>query len=381
MLGCALLGLAGLIGTKRGVPGMVLLRSLLLRSPLGARGSYAPTVLNIAQNLGWGIFELIVIATAASALADELVGFDQRWVWVLAAGAVAGGLALAGPISFVRRYVKRFALRIVLASMGYLVWWTLDGADLGVLWSQPGEGGLSWWAGVDLTIAMAASWLPLAADYTRFARGGRPAFLGSAIGYFVPLVALFSLGAVLLLSRDLSDPIAILSSIATGGVAAALALFALAVAENDEAFANIYSTAVSIQNLVPKAPQRVLIAAVSVAVTIGALFIDLVEYQGFLFLIGSFFVPLFGVLVADYLLGEARPVGIRWSGIVAWIGGFAIYQWQQPTGPESWTSLIADSASAGAISIGASLPSFALSFVLYAALRSVLVPRLAAVRR
>src|SRR5918997_1614346 len=64
LLGNALLGLAGLIGAERRVPSMV-----LLRDPLGERGSYAPTVLNVLQNVGWATFELIVIATAASALA------------------------------------------------------------------------------------------------------------------------------------------------------------------------------------------------------------------------------------------------------------------------------------------------------------------------
>ena len=43
VLGSALLGLAGLIGFDRRVPGMV-----LLRDPLGERGSYAPTALNVA---------------------------------------------------------------------------------------------------------------------------------------------------------------------------------------------------------------------------------------------------------------------------------------------------------------------------------------------
>ncbi len=91
-LGTALLGLAGLIGFERRVPGMV-----LLRDPLGRRGSYAPTALNVVQNLGWAVFELYVMSLAASALADELFGFDERWVWVLAFGALTAWLALAGP--------------------------------------------------------------------------------------------------------------------------------------------------------------------------------------------------------------------------------------------------------------------------------------------
>src|ERR687895_1387347 len=329
--GCALLGLAGLIGAERRVPGMV-----LLRAPLGRRGSYLPTGLNVLQNLGWATFELILIATAASALADRVFGFEARWAWVVVFGAITTALALAGPISFVRTYVRRFAVWVVIASLAYLTWWTLAEADLGALWSQPGEGGLGFWQGVDLTVAMSASWLPLAADYTRFARRGRDAFWGTALGYFVPHAWLFALGALLLLSRGLTDPAGILPAIAAGTAASALALLALTVDETDEPFANVYSAAVSLQNLWPGASQRVLVLGAAATATVGALAIDLVQYEAFLFLLGSFFVPLFGVLAADFLLGAAQETAVRWSGIGAWLAGFALYQWIQPTGPDRW---------------------------------------------
>jgi purine-cytosine permease-like protein len=90
-------------------------------------------------------------------------------------------------------------------------------------------------------------------------------------------------------------------AVAAGGVGATLALLAVTVDETDEAFANVYSTAVSIQNLAPRLPQRGLVVAVSVVATLGALTIDLLSYQTFLLLLGSFFVPLFGVLLADWL--------------------------------------------------------------------------------
>ena len=41
------------------------------------RGSYLPTAINVVQCLGWTVFELIVIATAAAALSDELFGFER----------------------------------------------------------------------------------------------------------------------------------------------------------------------------------------------------------------------------------------------------------------------------------------------------------------
>ena len=369
VLGCALLGLAGLIGFDRRVPGMV-----LLRDPLGERGSYAPTALNIAQNLGWAVFELYVMSLAASALADRVFGFEARWLWVLVFAALTLWLALAGPISFVRRWVRRFAVWVVAASMAYLVWWALDGADVGALWSAGGEGGTRFFQGVDLTVAMAASWLPLAADYTRFSRDRRAAFWGTAVGYFVPLALLFGLGALLALSRGLADPAAIFTAIAAGGAGSAVALLALTVDETDEPFANVYSAAVSIQNLFPAFPQSLLIGAVAAVATVGALFVDIVAYETFLFLLGSCFVPLFGVLAADFLFGAAPSVEVRWSGMVAWAAGFALYQWIQPTGPEWWTELLADVPGAGEVTTGASLPAFGLAFLLYAGVRSAHAP-------
>jgi nucleobase:cation symporter-1, NCS1 family len=368
-LGTALLGLAGLIGFERRVPGMV-----LLRDPLGRRGSYAPTALNVVQNLGWAVFELYVMSLAASALADELFGFDERWVWVLAFGALTAWLALAGPISFVRRWVRRFAVWAVSASLVYLVWWAVDGADVGGLWSTSGAGGITFWQGVDLTVAMAASWLPLAADYTRFSRSGRAAFWGTSVGYFVPLVLLYGLGALLALSRGLDDQAAIFAAVAGGGVASALALLALTVDEADEPFANVYSAAVSLQNVLPNASQRLLIALVAAAGTLGALVVEILTYETFLLLLGSFFVPLFGVLAADFLIGADRAVAVRWSGLAAWAAGFALFQWIHPLGPAWWTELVARAPGSGEATIGASLPAFALAFALYAGVRYAHAP-------
>ena len=364
LIGNAMLGTAGLIGAQARVPAMV-----LMRPSLGHRGSYGATALNVAQNLGWAIFELIVIGTAAAALSDKVFGFEGKWLWTIVFGLLTAAMALAGPITVVRRVVRRFALWVVLASLVYLTWWTIDNADLGAAWSQPG-GGESLWYGIDLMIALPASWLPLIADYTRFSRDGRSAFAGSAVGYLIPNAWLYALGALLVTtSAAYSDPTELMTSIAAGGLAAGLALLALTVDETDEAFANVYSTAVSLQNVLPRVPQRLLIGVAATAATVGALLITWAEYETFLFLLGSFFVPLFGVLLAHWLLAgrsytradvfEAPP--FRPLMIVAWLAGFCLYQWLHPTGPSAWTDLLAHAEPAGT---GASLPSFALSFVL-----------------
>src|SRR3982750_2649149 len=100
IFGKALLGCAAAGGAGAGGPAMV-----LLPAPLGRAGSYLPTALNVVQNLGWTIFEVLVIATAAQALVH-----GPLWIWKLAAAAAATILALLGPIGFVRGGGKRVAL-------------------------------------------------------------------------------------------------------------------------------------------------------------------------------------------------------------------------------------------------------------------------------
>ena len=101
-------------------------------------------------------------------------------------------------------------------------------------------------------IGVTVSWVPLAADYTRFARTPRGAFWGTGIGYLIPDALLLALGAVILLTREVGDAAALPAAVAAGGIVALLTLVVLTVAETDEAFANAYSGAMSLQNLFPK---------------------------------------------------------------------------------------------------------------------------------
>jgi len=315
-----------------------------------------------------------VIATAAGLLCDRLFGFRATWVWTVLFGATATALALMGPIGFVRRFVRKFAVWAVVASLVYLTWWIVHGASLGRLWSHPGTHHGSFWIAVDTVVAVTVSWAPLVADYTRFSRDRRSAFFGVGIGYLLPTLFQFGFGSILVLSRgvDPNHPELILTAIAGGGAAAAFALLALTVDETDEAFANVYSTAVSIQNLVPRASQRALIVGVSVLATAGALAIDMRSYQRFLLLLGAVFVPLLGVLLADWILAGAHYTArdifegplLRPGSIVAWVTGFVLYEWlYQPADLGFWSRWIGHLPTPS-YQIGASLPSFAVAFVL-----------------
>ena len=367
LIGNTMLGIAGYIGAEARVPTMV-----LQRAPLGRRGSYLATGLNVLQCLGWSVFEITIIAFAAGALSQRLLGVHLVWAWKLCFGTLGLVLALLGPIGFVRRFVRKIGIWAVAASIVYLAFWIVRHASLHRLWHAHGHGG-SFWLGVDLVIALTVSWVPLVADYTRFSRTPRAAFAGVGLGYLLPTLFQFGFGAVLVLSHPaIAAPTDVLTTVAAGGVGSVLALLALTVDETDEAFANIYSTAVSVQNFFPKASQRLLIVVVAVLATVISLGVNLTQYQQFLLLLGAFFVPLFGVLLGDWIVAGRHYShdrifhGPAWRPgmIAAWLAGFLLYEWiAQTQGLGFWSRWLAQLHPPHG-GIGASLPGFAASFVL-----------------
>ena len=121
-------------------------------------------------------------------------------------------------------------------------------------------------------------------------------------------------------------------------------MLVLVVDEVDEAFANLYSTAVSAQNVLPSLDRRWVAAGVGVGATILGLLIDLTQYENYLYLIGSVFVPLFGVFAVRYFVLHRESDGAwdvsatargRWWSALPWLAGFVSYQLVNP-GAVSW---------------------------------------------
>jgi NCS1 family nucleobase:cation symporter-1 len=377
IIGNVLLGIGGAIGADARVPQMV-----LLRAPLGLRGSYLPTALNILQLLGWATFEVIVMAQAADVLMKEVFGLRSLYhLWVAFFTALTLVLALSGPIR-VTRLLKVSIVWLVLLSTLWITGSLLVNYDIGEILSRPGDGSMSFWLAVDLVVALPISWFPLVADYSRFARDTRSAFWGTAAGYFVPQVWFYALGSLLVLAVNVAaDPNAPISPMLTaiaGLTAGWAALLILLIDETDEAFANVYSTALSIENLFPGLSHRLLIVAICAVVLLAGWTIPLAEYESFLLLIGSAFVPLLGVLAADYyaLRGRRYEVeelyeprgrywyggGVNWLAVAVWLVGAALYL---AIAGIHVKGLNVDGL---APQLGATLPSFIVTFVLYAVL-------------
>jgi putative hydroxymethylpyrimidine transporter CytX len=330
LLGTVPIALAGVMGARTGAPAMVLLRGLF-----GTRLSYLPTALNILQCLGWGIFELVTIATAAHTVAPSA----PRWAYVIVAGALTAVLA-AHPLGFIRA-LRRYVTSAVVVVLAYL-FIELARHPLPAFTRGTWSG---YWAATDTVVAAAISFAPLAADYTRHSRTERGAFTGALVGYSITQVLCYVIGllALVTVARNPDDIYGAFIALPLGTIGFAI----LAARELDQSFANVYSTAVSTQNLRPLWDRRVLAVSIAVLITAGALYLHIADYENFLDLLGSVFVPMAGVLIIDFFVVSpgrwdlSERARWRWPMLVAWAAGFVTYQLINPGDISWWVSACA----------------------------------------
>ena len=265
VLGTLGVAVSGLPGVRTGAPAMVLLRGLF-----GARLSYLPTGINILQLVGWGIFELVTIATAAHIVAPAL----PQWGYVLIAGLITALLTVY-PLGAIR-VLRRYAAVVVAAVLVYLL------VQLARHPLPPLAHG-SWsgfWPATDTVVAVAISFAPMAADYMRHSRSERSAFAGVMIGYSITQILCYVIGllALVTVARNPDDIYGAFIALPLGAVAFAI----LAARELDQSFADIYSTAVSAQNLRPLWDRRILAVVITGLATGLALLLNIADYENFL---------------------------------------------------------------------------------------------------
>jgi NCS1 family nucleobase:cation symporter-1 len=371
LIGNVMLGLAGVVGSDNAIPSMV-----SLRPAFGRRGSYLPSLINVVQLVGWGAFELVIMAQASARLTQSILGASSYPLWVIFWGIIVTVFALGGPLVVVRQWLEKAGIWIVLVTGAWMIFYVITHANFGTLVARQGDGSLSFAQGIDLVVAMPISWLPLVADFNRFAKTSRSSFWGTVSGFAVSNVLFYTLGVLLILVLPGLDLVGSIMTIAFGTAGLVLLLGD----ETDNAFADVYSGAISIKNVLPTLSTRLLVTCIGCLCLGIALIVDLASFQGFLYLVGSLITPLFGVLFADYFIlnrrrytsdalypedgGGRSPLGVNPVALLAWVCGIATY--------------LAETTYVGWL--GGTLPALAVSLIAYLAF-SMALARLGVVSR
>jgi nucleobase:cation symporter-1, NCS1 family len=351
------MALSGLIGSRHGVPAIV-----GTRGALGNRGSMLPAVLNIVQLVGWTAVMLWIGGQAAARLAGGGAGARG---WTVALGMLTTLWALAGNRAW--KTLQKIGVVLLLLLSVAMTALALHAYGWRELLSAKAAPTLPFMLGLDLVIAMPISWMPLVADYTRYAAVPGRGLRGTWGGYFLVSSWMFAVGLVAAIATGSDAPESMLMQLMGEHRLLWPAVLVVLLSTVTTTFLDIYSNAVSAQSLFPKAGNRPLVLLGGLAGTLVALFFDATKYEGFLLFIGSAFCPLFGVVLADYFIlkrghYEGKDLfrrgrywytgGVNGRALAAWAAGFGIYQ------------LCVNTAFAG----GSSIPSMVAAAALYLAI-------------
>lgn len=350
VLGAGLLAWTAKIGCDSGLSS-----AGLMHATYGSSFARLPVLLNIVQLIGWTTFELVVMRDGTVAIARQSGGFTASWWPMLATllwGVVLLALLSGSMVKLVRKFIGRYGLPLVIASLLWLSWQFLSkaGADgFTQIWNRMGNGSMGTLLALDLVIAMPVSWLPLVADFARHGRHGNSALGGTWLGYAVANIWCYSLGLLVALTTPSTDLVAALL-LAQGGL---IALGLILIDEVDNAYGDLYSGSVAGHSLKPAWSVRRWGMALTIACTGFALVLPMHNLEPFLLMLSSVFVPLYGVILAR-LAGQPDVAAlmtqrkVNTSAVVIWLLGVACYHLCAQLAPQ-W---------------GAALPTLALTFAL-----------------
>jgi putative hydroxymethylpyrimidine transporter CytX len=315
LIGAVILFLAGLIGAQKNLTSME-----STRLSFGRYGSYGFSLLNILQLLGWTAIMIASGAAVFDEAATQLFGFSNPVLWSIGIGLfitlwIVVGLKNLAKINVV--VVSLLFLSCIL--LGVVVFRSTDAL------AAPADGIMSFGGGVELSVAMSLSWLPLIADYTRSARSP---VLGTAVGvtgYALGSTFMFLIGLGAALYAGTSD----IGKILTAAGLGIPALFIVFFSTITTTFLDVYSAGVSWINIRPRAGEKKTALLACAAGVVLALLAPLDRFEGFLYFIGSVFAPLYAVLFTDYFIlrrtvDTNRPFALR--GGLLWLAGFILYR-------------------------------------------------------
>lgn len=328
VVGAGFLGYVAQMGADRGLSS-----AGLMQQTFGSNFAKLPIVLNVLQLLGWTAFELVIMRDGVTAMLAQATGIKAAWIPYVAT-LVFGGLlyllASGSMVQFVRKFIGKYGLPLVVLSLLWLTVQFVMQANSSVggfaaFWTREGKGGMSTIAAIDLVMAMPVSWLPLVADYARYGKessGSKNAMRGTWIGYAIANIWCYGLGVLVVSTSAPGTDLVTTLLLAQFGL---IALGLILIDELDNAYGDVHSGAVSLHHLSAKRSVPTWGKAVAVVAIAAAMVLDMHGLEPFMLILSSIFVPLFGVIVA-WLCGNGKATDAKVNVplVAIWLVGIAV---------------------------------------------------------
>lgn len=315
LIGTSIFALGGVIGTREKLPAIA-----STKISFGLYGTYLFSILNVFQLMGWTAVMIRSGANSINLITKQLWQFDNIFI-----SSIVIGIFIALWIWIGNNGIQKInSIAVMLLFLLTLVLGAVIFKDETLL-TNTGDGSLSLGGAMELNVVMALSWLPLIADYTRFAKSERGSVWGSFLGYFLGSSWMYTIGLGAAIVSNNPDPSYMMLTANLGIIALGIVLLSTVTTT----FLDVYSAGISFLNLANKLSEKNVGVVMAIIGTAVAVAFPMEQYEHFLYAIGSVFAPLFAVVITDYFIikkSEANSnVLINWGAFLVWVIGIIIY--------------------------------------------------------
>ncbi|QCX33170.1 putative hydroxymethylpyrimidine transporter CytX [Caloramator sp. E03] len=316
LIGTFVLVLGGVIGTREKVPAIT-----STNISFGKYGVYLFSILNVLQLIGWTAVMIKSAADSINLIAKSLWSFDNVLLSIVLVGVLVALWIWYGKDGMKKlNSIAVFLLFVLTIVLGTVIFKDKT------LFDRAGSGSISVGGALELNVIMPLSWLPLIADYTRFAKSEKEGALGSFLGYFLGSSWMYIIGLGAAIVSNNPDPSAMMLAANLGITALGIVVLSTVTTT----FLDVYSAGVSFLNIMPKQSEKNIGILMTVIGTVIAAVFPIENYESFLYAIGSVFAPLFAILITDYFIIKKNnkiknDVLINLGAFIVWAIGVASY--------------------------------------------------------
>lgn len=300
-LGAIPLALMGRIGTRTGLPTMV-----ISRGAFGQKGAVLPALANTIVLIGWSWIQAYMAGLSLNYAVNTVFGYSNINLFTILTQILVVLIVIYGirGIALTQKFIS-VAMLVLSFIVFYQLFTVYQLNDL--IMMQLNENPITTAViAFDIVIATAFSWMSSVCDYNRSAKSEKGAMAATFSGYIIASVIAFGLGAavggysIIGGMEQTYDPTILLAQHGFGLVAATVVFFSVL---STNAMA-LYSANMSFLNIFPKLTFWKPALAFGVITTAGALFKDMLmaNFFDFVLLIATLYIPIFAIILTDYYL-------------------------------------------------------------------------------
>jgi len=303
LVGSIPLILMGNIGTRTGLPTMI-----LTRGSFGQRGAALPSAVNTIILIGWTWIQAYMAGLSLDHAVTYMTGYSNINLFTIITEVLVVAITIYGHkgIESTEKIVASFMIVLSAIVFSYM-FITFDIGRL-VQAAASENPSITVMIAFDIVVATAFSWMPTVCDFNRNCISEKTGMVGTYLGYNLATLLAMGLGAtvsgfsIMGNMTQTYDPVELIGQYNPAlGFVAAIVIFLSVLSTNVMA---LYSASMSYLAIFTKHRFWIPTLIMGIISVFGALLKNwlLEHFQSFLLMIGTLFIPVIAVILVDYYI-------------------------------------------------------------------------------